>query len=250
MDRWDNLQPRSFVTEYVHFIITARSIAAKWKAVSIEDRADYNKKAEEDKIRYQREMELWRAHQQKIQPNAEGWQMKAPPTATQDNVAAARMPELLMRHPSAVSYYRDIDPIETSWHAAALVQNPLSFHVPSAALHSFAASERGIGVEEDERKVSAAWLSSPGLVSANHPQPLPAATAMALAMPHQQSYLHHTGLESFTTTFPAHVAAPVAYPEQQQQQQQPHSEQREGLESLAQKLDDESTELFLSMFRP
>jgi hypothetical protein len=46
------------------------------------------------------------------------------------------------------------------------------------------------------------------------------------------------------------VAATVAYPEQQQQQQQPHPEQQEGLESLAQKLDDESTELFLTMFRP
>ena len=186
-------------------------------------------------------MDVWRTHQQKIQPDG---QIKAPPTVPHNSVAAARMSEQLGRLPTPVSSYRDIEPIDTSW------QNPLPFHMPSAALHSVAAFESGIDNDEDESKVSADWLSLHSLVSVNHPQSLSAATARAAAMPHQQAYLQHGGFESLTAMFRPPMAAAEAYPEQQHQQhQQPHPEQRDGLESLAQNLDDDSMDLFLSMFR-
>ena len=210
----------------------ARSIAEKWKAVSKEDRAVFDQKAAQDKRRYQHEMEVWRSLQPQLHPEEEGEHIEAtrPPPA--------RIPAPPVHRTEQISSHLSSAP-QTGWLSAAPTQNqPPSADSVGSASHPVAAFERDFdGVQENGKNSDADWMSLHDLVFANRPQAIPAAAAHAVAMSQQHVSLPEVKVE------------PLALFQRDAAEEQPQQIQ-EGLKALARKLDDESTDLFVSMFRP
>jgi hypothetical protein len=71
-DRWDVLGPKQTIQPYFFFSMEINA-AEKWKAMSKDEREPYEKKSEEDKKRYNSEVERWKSeHPGKSLPSSRG----------------------------------------------------------------------------------------------------------------------------------------------------------------------------------
>lgn len=182
----------------IGFADLARSIAAKWKGLTKEERAVYDEKAAVDKDRYVREMEEWK----KIQSIALS-QM------TNTNVDTYRNSISMMNEP--IDHNTLTDPISSYLHnslrSASPPENPLSSEMKMSAGDYFFNESYSLA---DAFGAQLSRRVQEGVPST--PPPVP----------------------SIPTTETSQISS---------------SDNRETLETLASQLGDESTELFLNIFR-
>lgn len=198
----------------IGFADLARSIAARWKAISKEEKVIYDMQAAEDKKRYVREMEEWKREQEAEKHREPQPSIKETPPLQ----AAARLEEDPGNYSSVFRESAQVHPGYAMRQTPLYMRDPFDFNLPPEGIPS--------GIESERRK-----------------------------MPPPQSVLPSSGPPSDTNPMEPYSIHEVFGTLGSQQQQQQSGAREQGSESprisdLASQLDDESTQLFLNLFRP
>ena len=198
----------------------ARSIAAKWKSLSKEDRIIFDQMAAEDKKRYQSEMEGWKQQQQEKQGDE-------PPTELRP-----------LGRPSLSAAFFVHGPLD-SRGLRTMYEHPvfLDAAVTGSGHHHFGSLRDTFkgpvpqSLDHDERKMSTDLVSLNDLMTSARPTHFHNA-AFPEQRQQQQQQRHQ-----------------LQYQKHQRQQQHQSRAEQEGIKDLAERLDEEgNTESFLRIF--
>jgi hypothetical protein len=196
----------------IGFADLARSIAAKWKHISPEERSIYDEKAAADKQRYRREMDEWKKWQA-VHSEEESSSVAKPSLVAQPGNNATLFGPVSMetiRQPSSLR-----DDFESIFDDSKDTEEDSSF-APNVDPRSFVA-----------------------FFGSNNDEPLTQGFSQHLAQP---TFFEQNFTQPRQTLQPQRVPQPQSRPTPQSTSPR--------IADLAARLDEESTKLFLSIFRP